>query len=184
MVSASVQVLNHYFSICYHVLSFPAESFMVSHINSPTACTSASWVPCSFIHCKAHSPLLLPELPDAVVQAIAIRNSGSLSSDRSRALIRNLSRCLWIYFPSLPQSRYSPHSLILYSTNLLADNLESLAYNLIEVRLADWLVQHTLQCVESGKIKGSFEARVWGMIWVMPARGTHASMVACPHSEK
>lgn len=66
--------------------------------------------------------------------------------------------------------------LIFYPINLLADDLESLTYNLMEVDLAaDRLVQCTSQGVESGMIKGFLAARVLDGMWVMPIRGTQAS---------
>lgn len=77
-----------------------------------------------------------------------------------------------------PPSRYSTLSLyllILYPTNLSADNFEALTYKLMEVDVSDWLIWHPFQCVQSGKIEGSFAVRGLDVIWVIPIRSTDAS---------
>lgn len=173
-VSGSVQGLDIIFlSILTYCLFQPRASWYIisipllpapQHLESPVLLFSH--------HCKAY-PLIWANHVNNVFMHL-----GSLSVDGSWALIRNLSMCLWVHFPSPPESRHSessPYFLILYSTNFLADHLEFLNCNIIEVDWADWPVWHTFWCIESRKIKITFETRILGMIWVMPIRGTHES---------
>lgn len=174
-VSGSVQGLVIIFlSILTYCLFQPRASWYIisipllpapQHLESPVLLFSH--------HCKAY-PLIWATRCNHVNNVIM--HLGSLSLDGSWALIRNLSMCLRVHFPSPPQNRHSelsPHFLILYYTNFIADHLEYLTYNIIELDLVDWLVQHTFLCVMSGKIKSSFETRILSVIWVMPIRSTH-----------